>query len=514
MKDELKNKKGKEIPNPDDFWPEAKELLDKHYAAKKKILIFWRWTFVALTFSCVSFFAAKYGYKNEQKLSLQGNNAAIKIKEDASILNMAETEKETTKNTNLSEEKISRNNLVLDENKNNFNEKRTTNRPATVSNKKVKFENKTLNPTVNKSISENVLTKQSSPKINIEITNLVDSHVDGKKENRNDITNNQLETSFHQENEDLNQNIVKKSIVDFKLLQLSFINQNLESEKEIFRFIDVKQNNISSDEYAKLAKKISYAISVYSGLQAIHKTIQPTTQFQEYAARRSNEENAAMTSFHGVNINLKRKHILVSAGFQYNTFSEINNYKAVSKQWQVSDLSKWNSTTKQVLVVDTFYYFGIRSYKSTLATVNDSSFQEQYDSSFVNTANNKILDANKKTRLTYVELPITFGYEFKVNKISIAPCAGVSFGYLTKKEGAYINRNLTGIESISSIKEIRNYMINYCFQLQIGYAVNRRIGIFIAPQYKANAISITKKSFGVDTFYKSFGGLLGMKFEL
>jgi hypothetical protein len=106
------------------------------------------------------------------------------------------------------------------------------------------------------------------------------------------------------------------------------------------------------------------------------------------------------------------------------------------------------------------------------------------------------------------------GYQFKFGKASIAPFGGISVGYLTKCEGMYINKTITGIEEINDANLITTFNFKYQLKLQLAYNLSDKIMFMLAPQFSNNLFSVSSKLSGISTKYSALGTSFGMIYKL
>jgi hypothetical protein len=205
---------------------------------------------------------------------------------------------------------------------------------------------------------------------------------------------------------------------------------------------------------------------------------------------------------------------MFQTGIEYNAIGEQNNYEAKSKQWMKNDEKVWDVYNKQIIKIDTVYHFGIVNYNQTIVNVKDSTLLTKSDSIFAYQTDNAIAKANAKTTINYLEIPLMVGYQFKFGKASIAPFAGISVGYLTKSQGMYINKTITGIEEINDANLMTTFNFNYQLKLQLGYNINDNFMLTLTPQYRNNLISVSPKSSGISTKYSTLGASFGLSYKL
>jgi hypothetical protein len=179
-----------------------------------------------------------------------------------------------------------------------------------------------------------------------------------------------------------------------------------------------------------------------------------------------------------------------------------------------NDEKVWDVYNKQIVKIDTVYHFGIVNYNQTIMNVKDSTLLTKSDSVFIYHTDSNIVKANGKTTINYLEIPLMIGYQFKFGKASIAPFGGISVGYLTKSEGMYINKTITGIEEINDANLITTFNFKYQLKLQLAYNLSDKIMFMLAPQFSNNLFSVSSKLSGISTKYSALGASFGINYKL
>lgn len=496
-----------EMPSPEDFWPEAKALLDGHFAKRKKLFLYFG-TSLVFIISAIGLVLMNQNKKadiaNLEKAKTELISKQVLLK-NTTINNSVKADSEApivNKSSNPSP-KIERQN--------------TADKSVEKSSNAAVFTN-TINNTSAKLESQAMFTK-NDPK-------------------RNDIKNDYAITASIAEKEFNSLSIVEEDKIDLSNAHLAAAlpsNPAIDAERKdlivfskmpllSYKIHDPKINlilnenkfdgNIINDDYFKNKKKLHYSIGAYAGLQSVNKQIKSDPMFTEYADIRNTSEKKINTFYFGVNFTVEKKNFLLQTGLEYNTIGEQNNYEAKSKQWLTNDEKVWDVYNKQIINVDTVYHFGIVNYNQTIVNVKDSTLLTKSDSVFIYHTDSNIVKANGKTTINYLEIPLMVGYQFKFGKVAIAPFAGISVGYFTKSQGMYINKTITGIEEINDAKLMTTFNFNYQLKLQLGYNINDNFMLTLTPQYRNNLISVSPKSNGISTKYSTLGASFGLSYKL
>jgi hypothetical protein len=504
MKKEHKNN---ETPSPEDFWPDAKMLLDGHFAKRKRLFLYFG-GILLLIISSIGIVSIN-----------QKNNVTIaSLKEPKTKLKSGLLLVKNTKHIN--NEKIKTGAPIVNES--NETSTKLENQNATVKNNtqpsKVSIFSNNNNFTSTKLENQNAQIKIDQKSNNYNNDNLVSASTSMIENNNQSIT--------EVNNIDLpNASSASKLIIDNQVIDVDRTELIVFSKMPLlsFKMIEQKANyminenkyeGLINDDYFKNKKKLNYFISAYAGVQAVNKQIKSDPMFTEYADIRNASEKKINTMYFGINLTVEKKDLMFQTGVEYNTIGELNNYEAKSKQWMKNDDEVWDVYNKQIIKIDTVYHFGIVNYNQTIMNVNDSTLLTKSDSIFVYQTDNAIAKANTKTTINFLEIPLMMGYQFKFGKVAIAPLAGISVGYFTKTQGIYINKTITGIEEINDGNLMTTFNFNYQLKLQLAYNINDNFMLILTPQYRNNLFSVSPKSNGISTKYSTFGASFGLSYKL
>jgi hypothetical protein len=479
MKNEFIN--NNEVPSPEDFWPEAKDLLDKHYAAKKKRILFFFASIAVIMIAFVQFFPEQKLFDitpekvtNAHKYEAKTTPQNLSHPNDLSI-NTSDDTPETATEINYATKLIP-------------NHQKLENTPV-IANHSIEKENYGVSITaINNSIAE------TSTVENLPIANA---------EDRSEILSKVNPVGL----------VERPDFISF--LPVPMIRYKSISADTIFNIRENNNKEVSwLDDYYKHKKPWHLAIEIYSGMQVNSKRITTNQLLTEYADIRNTAEKKINTNYIGFNISVERKGFVIQSGLSYQTIGENNQYKAQSKQWLKNDETTWEYYNRQIIKIDTVYHFGIVSYNQTIINAKDSTLLTKYDSVYVYHTDSNMIKANGKTKITYLELPILLGYQISMGKFSITPMAGVSMGYLLQSTGMYLNKSITSVETINESKLLNSYSLNYLLKLQVSYHLKSHWLVSLLPQYKSNIISVSPPSSGVNTKYRSLGASIGLTYKL
>ncbi len=469
-----------EIPSPEDFWPEAKDLLDGHFAKSKRVLLFFGMSLICFI-SIIGF--VFMNQNNVGKIASFDKNKSQKELKASELLN---------KNVPV-------------------NVKVKTN-PVAVLVNKINDTSTNLKTSTNQSKDHNkIIIIKSDQLISARSSSIENNYTSSV--NKDEITRSNMQSTAALTIENTAIDEARTDLIAFTSMPL--LPYKLFEQKTNLILNEQKNTSVTIyEDYFKKNNKLEYFIDMYAGYQSVSKKIKSEPLLTEYADIRNTSEKKINTLYFGLNFTVEKNKFLVQTGLEYNTIGEQNNYEAKSKQWLQNDENVWDVYNKQIIKTDTVYHFGIVNYNQTIVNVKDSTLLTKSDSIFIYYADSSIVKANGKTTISYLEIPIMIGYQINIGKVSIAPFAGVSIGYLTKTNGMYINKSITGIEEINDRNLMTTFNFNYHLKLQLAYNLNDKLMLVLTPQVSNNLFSVSQKLSGINTKYSALGTSFGLSYKL
>lgn len=499
MKSEHNNN---EMPSPEDFWPEAKDLLDNHFAKRKRVLFLFRMSFICI----VSIIGLVFINKNNNTVTTNLTKVTSQKELQPSEISNSKAPVENKVKSNPAALVVNKANEASSNVKTSNNQHQDHSKIINIEadNAVIASSAKIEKHDVTSTKEDQISTIASSSTIeNHPISNIEEGELSQSiKENITALPTDK--TVIDEERKDIRSFSIMPSL-SFKLFNqktLLLVNENINAGIKI------------DDDYFKKEKKLNYFIGGYTGIQLVSKQVKSDPALTEYAAIRNTSEKKTNTVYLGLNFTIEKKGFMLQTGLNYNTIGERNNYEAKSKQWLQNDEKVWDVYNRQIIKTDTVYHFGIVNYNQTTVNVKDSTLLTKSDSVFVYNTDSNIVKANGKTIISYLEVPIMLGYQFKFGRASIAPFAGISIGYLTRISGMYINKTITGIEQINSAGLITSFNFNYQIKVQLAYNLNDHLMLLLIPQFSNNMFSVSSKSSGLNTKYSALGTSFGLSYKL
>lgn len=236
----------------------------------------------------------------------------------------------------------------------------------------------------------------------------------------------------------------------------------------------------------------------------------PFVDFGKFYIKSSNIENDTnkseiINSGIGFLLNFKSNKFSYSTGFSLSNYYEKYNFS--TEYSFVNSNFHQNIKPNTFWTVDTQYYLNLDTLLLTGDTIYypiyDSNFHAVYDTlSFYTHDTSKFTsNFNKTNTLSYIEIPLLFSKNFKVNNFEISPQVGFIFGFYYfsdfKINTLKYDQLLTPVIAKMTYYAYFSTNINYLFNNKIGGFLRLWSKIPINQQYSINKINYKYYSFGL-----------------
>ncbi len=492
-----------QAPDPEKFWPDAEQLLDKHFQLKRRKRL------IALAFIA--------------GLVLVGSTYLL-ISDKAAVI---VTEKTATTNSQTTTSQIHK------------SENQVANHTASLSASEAinqsSIKEKTLADIGKASETKPTATKSSDKKTLLLLHNPTGSTSETKQKANLDHDNlaksEKTESSFvNPEFSSSNVSSSKTLVLDNGVEIFSGIEsnqfENSDSKKSvqyitgIYPFNFAQTNNslylnapfTLNPEFKKPTTK-GLAIGVYFTFQNISKNITAEGN-SEYVQRRSKEEKNIIAPGIGINAIMSRNNFSYGMGIEYSYLGEKTSYDAYSKQTQYTQTGSWQTYTHIVTDIDTAYISGLQWFLETQVSQTDSTYETRIDTGFINKHDPSISNRNSVNKIQYLEIPLVLSYNLPANKFIFGVSGGISPVFILSQSGHYLKKDLSGVESLKENEPFNTLLLNGRIGLTIKYLLNPRIQIFCSPQWKTNLTGIVKTNQGYSQKYSAWGLQFGAAYNL
>ena len=221
----------------------------------------------------------------------------------------------------------------------------------------------------------------------------------------------------------------------------------------------------------------------------------------------------------GLSARAEKKHFFFDLGLQYSKFTE--KITANHINYNPHNVQKIN-LTGQTTNIDTtggyyhYYYIAdsvIRILDSVWTWKTDTLFSNIYD-----TTNKKMYDTLRnaawKNTYTFIEIPLTIGWQKNFGRINIGFSTGPIISMLITTKGNLPYNIVESPTMIALSNEFKKFRFGMSWQVSgfAGYQFNSRMLIELSPYYRFNVIGIKSSNSGNKLINNSFGIQLGLRY--
>jgi hypothetical protein len=547
---------------PEDFWPDAEKLLDKHFAQKSKFgfkggiiagmalvigsLLIWLFlrNYDSNQVASSSEKTNQNLYKSENQTNPQPNKKEISINQ-TNDLKLSESEQEKTSSDLKDSEKspsassfienaslTETNKIANTGSKTELNQVKKPNDDLTMRGENPKSKNpfsqtkqnefdSKLKTAMNEGRNSSALPSENTGKnqslSDLRTTGKVVSKSSG---NTPDLNNNKapqsiqktLNTSAEKSGSSSNPPTTNSSIdktnpfeyVLLKPLKYAGIQQETLSE-----YIVTSPTTIEAFNIEKKKQKPLFSCQLGTGLFNVSKHLSSSTN-PDYVNRRKAEERQANYASWMLGAKIQYKRFALTTGIELNQYGEQIKYSNWLLGYTNTLNNSWSYTTDSFVNVRPYYIQGNEFLQTSIQYVTDSVLVS--DTSVV--YGQKTTDAsgiNSKTMFSYIEIPFVIDYEIYTHKrFTFALRSGVSIGFLKERRGYYLDNNLEEFTELNKATVFRSSMLNMRLGVDLNYYIVPKTSIFIRPEFRTNLQSTFKSETGITQKYRAYGVTIGI----
>lgn len=221
------------------------------------------------------------------------------------------------------------------------------------------------------------------------------------------------------------------------------------------------------------------------------------------------------------------KYTLSKNGFYIDVIHRVS-YENTPKFQERKDTISVDFTVRRIehpdyTIIDTTWSYVIEDKlvkisDSTKVIHTDSVRVATYDTSYYNTIDTNVITTyyQKINRYSYIEIPLSIGYAFKINKFTIRPSVGAILSLMINSSGKGIsNVNRNEVYDFDELDlPFMNFQVSMMFGVGFEYHIQDNLSLYIQPIYRKNLSSIYKKESIYDKKFSGFGASFGLTFYL
>lgn len=241
----------------------------------------------------------------------------------------------------------------------------------------------------------------------------------------------------------------------------------------------VKGNGVAPGNAAWLKKSSTWELLVYAGGGIVGKTLGETPNAL-YLDRRTKEENPAYMPYAGLQLAKSIKNWDLRAGLEFSVVGEQVNYSPYARGQYFNTYQDWEPYSYTVSDTDSTYIFGVLFLNTRLETVNDSIYVTKTDTLNGLHYDPTIQTANGINRWYVVEMPLEVAYSVGLGRWGVGLSAGLAPGVVVQSSGRYLREDESGLTRIEK-EQSGQFTLNARAGLEFSYLLNSHLRVMVRP---------------------------------
>lgn len=177
--------------------------------------------------------------------------------------------------------------------------------------------------------------------------------------------------------------------------------------------------------------------------------------------------------------------------------SEYQNYIVVDTIWNYKIEPSWVHVSDSVRII---------KYDTIRVVTYDTTYYNSVDTNVYSTYYENV------NKYTYLEIPLSIGYAFTFDKLTLRPTAGALFSFMLNAKGKGIS--ILNREEVYNLPDAKlpmmNVQVSMLFGLGIEYKLQDNFSVFLHPYYRRTLSSIYKKTSPLDKSLSGIGANFGV----
>lgn len=217
----------------------------------------------------------------------------------------------------------------------------------------------------------------------------------------------------------------------------------------------------------------------------------------------------------GLGLDYFYKRLYINSGISYFYNRQKINFDKV--ETEINTITDFQYFDNSVWIYDTVWFLDLDEYLNGnivyIPHVDSINFVFKDSISIArNDTVLKNLSFSAESRLSYIEIPVVFGYSFKTGKLEFIPKAGIIGGMLIDKKGNFYNVYSNEISPIAEIP-FRKFNLDYYISLNLNYSITKRFGIYVEPYFRGNVINSFNGIYALDLRSMRYGLRTGISYK-
>lgn len=271
--------------------------------------------------------------------------------------------------------------------------------------------------------------------------------------------------------------------------------------------------SISGKQEVKPLPKLKSKMDLiaYAGMNYVDKLINSPGN-TIYMQRREAEESATFLPYLGAQIAKSVSKFEIRAGAEFSVLGERVNYSPYKNGEYYNSYLDWDPYSYTVTDTDSAWIFGMlflqtNSYQvndSLQVTVTDTLNGRHYDAS--------ILEANGTNRWYLLQFPMEMSYTIMRGRFGIGISGGIAPGLVIGSSGKYLMKDESGVREIS--RENRgNFMLSVGGGIEFSYQLGDKCSIMLRPTARYFITPVEEEN-GASKNYRTIGLQTGIRYRI
>jgi hypothetical protein len=276
---------------------------------------------------------------------------------------------------------------------------------------------------------------------------------------------------------------------------------------------DTKKDTAVSSNLLLTKVSVRSAVSILFTAGPMLTTAQRSANGSDaYLTRRDMEELADILPEAALQLSVSKGRWDLRAGIGMSVWGETVKYSPYSVGDYTSTRSAWQPYSYTVTDTDSAYIYGMLFYQTSNAVVNDSQLVNITDSLYGTRYDPSVLSANGKTRHTLLQIPVEAVWQFSRGRIGFGVSAGLTFGFLMSSNGSYLVEDQSRVKSWDSGMSTQ-MIVQASGGLEVSYRLSDVFRFSLVPTSRI-ALTPVREPGGADKTYRNFGIRAGVAYRI
>jgi hypothetical protein len=442
----MSNYKNEEM-NPEEYWPEAGKMLDRHFAEKRR-----RRMIVFFSFFLAGTLGALYLWNTNREATIADEKAGVSIQSTGTLITNGNDVQKIAEEKRM-EEKKEKSHDVNSEAVINPNSSVTT-----TSSNQMQRERRTA------AVVEERITSNTS----VKTTPIARNSITTAKEEQLATTTPVLLNTYTSKEVETTAPSSMELMTLLPSLEIALLNPD--STKDYY---------LPQRKELLLQRKSRWDLLLYAGGGMVQKDLSGSGS-TVYLDRREKEEKPAYLPYAGLQLSKSIRNWDLRGGLEFAVIGEQVKYSPYTNGEYYNSYNEWEPYSYTISDTDSVYIFGNLFLNTRLETVNDSLYVTKTDTLTGRHYDPALQATNGINRWYIVEVPLEIVYNFKRGRWGAGISAGVAPGVVVQSSGRYLRDDESGVTKFQN-ENTGKLSLNARAGLEFSYLMNKNTRLMLRP---------------------------------